>query len=373
MTLSVPTTESSIAKAAFKGLISFGALILTAVLLSSCGLKTHPYPEIVTLPAPVENLSENLDYEGNLILSWTAPELNMAGRPLKVLDHFDIFEASYPIEDFCSGCPSTYQKVDEVILLPAPPGLPINPGPYYWGKKLVVGRAYRFQVAPVSVRGGIHPEAYSTVTVYALAPPGPLENLFARPDDLSILISFKAPLSGETVQLERRVGEGPFVPLVLTENEYMDLDVAYENTYVYRGRKVIDRDGSLVPGQYSREITVKMEDLLALRPIAFIDASNTPQGVLLYWESLADEPGLKGYRLYRSTGPDDPFQAIGGLIETNRFLDLDPPQGATLRYMVTSVDTSPRANESLSSPVVTIFTEPDPDPGERPNLGNLGY
>jgi hypothetical protein len=348
-------------------------LTLGAFIFGACGVKTHPFPELVTLPGPVEDIGQEQDSSQNFVMSWKAPLVNMAGRPLKVLSHFEIWEADYPIEDFCEGCPSEYRKAAEVHLQPPAPGLDINPGPYYWGKSLASGRVYRFRVAGYSARGMAHPESFRELTVWALEAPGPLEGFAATHEDLAVRVRFNPPGQGESVQLERSVGGGPFIPLTLTASEYVDLNVAYDNTYSYRGRRVRQRDGTLVPGPYTRELAVLVEDLVPLRPLSFLDASLTPQGVLLYWESLAEEPELAGYRVYRSLGPDDPFKPIGGLIKTNTYLDVAPPKGAQLRYSVTSVDTSVQANESLASPVAEIFFEEFPEPGEKPDLRNLGY
>ncbi|MDR1920910.1 MAG: hypothetical protein LBS31_04105, partial [Candidatus Adiutrix sp.] len=54
--------------------LGLAALCLAA--LAGCGVKTAPYPVDATLPGPVVNLSQNITPEGELILSWLAPQVN---------------------------------------------------------------------------------------------------------------------------------------------------------------------------------------------------------------------------------------------------------------------------------------------------------
>jgi hypothetical protein len=324
---------------------------------------------MVTLPAKVLDLTREQDDKGYLTLSWRAPELNMAGGPLRELSHFEIWEASYPLEDFCEGCPSNYKKAGELALRPAPPGLRFSPKPYFWSEKLRENMVYRLRVAGFSGRGGVHPQAWTELTVYSLTPPGVLLGLKAEEDDLSVRISFERPEPWERAEIWRRAGSGPWEALILTQdNEYLDLSVSYGNTYAYRGRKTIPRGESLVPGPYSEVILVSVEDRVPLRPIAYLDASISPEGALLNWESMADDPQFKGYRLYRRLGPDDKFKALGGLLSQNSYLDKDAPPDREVRYIVTSVDNSPAANESLPSREAFLFTEEAPQPLPRPEL-----
>jgi hypothetical protein len=360
----------------FKALLTLAKLSFLSVLFYGCGVKTHPYPEITTLPAKVTDLVMSQDDKGYLTVSWRAPELNMAGGPLRELSHFEIWEASYPIEDFCEGCPSTYRKAGEAALAPPPPGLSINPKPYYWTEKLKEGMVYRVRVAGFSGRGGVHPQAWSEITAWAFSPPGELKGLRAETDDLSVRLTFDKPLPGEKAEIWRRtIGSdaspdaSSWEPMILTEEtEYLDLRVAYENTYAYRGRKTILRGESLTPGPYSNPIFVKVEDKVPLRPIAYLDASLTPEGALLNWESLAAEPGFKAYRVYRRLASEDKFTPIGGLVTENSYLDKEVPLNEDVRYRVTSLDDSPNANESLASPEASLFSEEEPTPFKRPDL-----
>jgi hypothetical protein len=345
--------------------------LLLAVL--SCGVKTHPYPEAVTLPGKVLELKGELDAEGQLTLSWKAPEKNMAGRPLQNLQYYEIRGADYDRDDFCAGCPSFFHKVGEVYGQPAPPGLLIHPGPYFWTTKLREGRVYRFQVAGFSERGAAHPESWSEVTVLAIGSPGELQGFRAALDDRSVRLYYNRLAADEEVEIERRVGDGAFGRIQVGGTGDVDLDVAYGNTYSYRGRKVLVRGGGRAPGPWSQEATVQVEDLLPPRPVGYLDASLAEGGIILKWESLGVEDGIRGYRLYRREGDAGTFAPIGGLLEGSSYLDLDVVPGGDYRYQVTAVDDSPRSNESLPSPEARVEAEAPQAQPEKPDLSDLGY
>jgi hypothetical protein len=343
------------------------------VLFLGCGVKTHPYPEMVTLPGKVLDLTEELDADGKLTLRWMAPDENMAGRPLQSLSYFEVRAADYDREDFCSGCPSFFRKVEDVYAQPPPPGLLVNPGPYYYTSTLKEGRVYRFQVAAYSGRGEVHPDSWSEVTVYAIGSPGELSGFRAAVDDRVVRLYFNKLHADEAVEIERKSDQGPFSKLPVEGSSALDLNVAYGNTYIYRGRKVLTQGGGRAPGPWSPELSVTVEDKLPPRPIAYLDAALAPEGILLKWEGLGQDDDIKGYRLYRRIGDDGSFKPIGGLITGLSYLDKDISPGTDYRYQVTAVDNSPRGNESLPSPEARVEVESEETPVERPDLRDLGY
>jgi hypothetical protein len=327
----------------------------------------------MTLPGKVLDLKGELDSEGDILLTWKAPEDNAAGRPLRSLGYFEIQSADYDREDFCSGCPSYFRKVGEVMAQPPPPGLLVNPGPYSFRAPLREGRVYRFQVAGFSERGAANPRSWSEVTVYAIGAPGELSGFRAALDDRSVRIVFDRVGPDEAVEIERREGDQPFRPLPPEAGSFLDLDVEYGHRYAYRGRKVLVRGEGRAPGPWSREIAVEVVDALPPRPVGYLDAALASGGIILKWESLGQEDDIKGYRLYRRAGEGQPFARLGGLIEGTSFLDRDVSPGVDYGYQVTAVDASPRENESLPSPVATVGTEPEEAPAERPDLRDMGY
>ncbi|MDR2198499.1 MAG: fibronectin type III domain-containing protein [Deltaproteobacteria bacterium] len=349
-------------------------LLLSLLLfLGACGVKTHPYPESMTLPGQVVDLEADQDSQGGLVLRWRAPEENMAGRPLRSILFFEVLAADYDLDEFCAGCPSFYRKAAEIHVQPPPPGLSINPGPYSYSLKLKEGRVYRFRVAAFSERGAAHPDAWSEITVRASLGPGELSGFRADLGDREVRLYFDRMGPGETAEIERRIGDGPFRRLPLTGREYTDLDVSYGSVYVYRGRKVLETEHGPAPGPWSREITARVEDRFPPRPIGYLDASPAEGGILLKWEDLSMDDDIKGYRLYRRLGDAGEFQPINGLFTSTSHLDAAVVPGGDYRYRVTAVDASPAANESLPSPEASVSLETAEEPAEKPDLTNLGY
>ncbi|MDR3135329.1 MAG: hypothetical protein LBU69_04455, partial [Deltaproteobacteria bacterium] len=151
-------------------------------------------------------------------------------------------------------------------------------------------------------------------------------------------------------------------------------DVSYENEYVYRARLVSQQGETLVPGPWSPEIAVRVEDLVPPPPPAYLDAAITPEGVRLAWADRRESQGIAGFYLYRSPVGQDSFVRLGGLISGSSYLDLAVQENVGLRYRLTAVDDSPRRNESSPSPEAEVFFAPATEaiPEERPPFEDPG-
>jgi hypothetical protein len=344
-------------------------------MMVGCGVKTHPYPEAVTLPGPVEGLSQEVDQNGHLWLTWNTPMFNMADRPLKALDHFEVWATDYDLAEFCDGCPVSPTKVDEVYLKAPAPGQSYYPGPYVWQTDLRPGRAYVFKVAGFSSRGGVHPSAWRTTTVKMVNPPGAISGFTAQAEDLAVRLAWPTPPSGQLVQVQRRqVGQADFQTLDPVQVGQIDLNVAYDHEYLYRARLIKPQAESLIPGPWSREIRVKVTDLMPPPPPLYLDAAITPEGVRLSWADRRESPDISGFYLYRSPVEADSFVRIGGFLTGNTYLDLDVPADTDQKYRLTAVDQSPNKNESRPSPEAKVYFAPatEAQPEEKPIFEDPG-
>ncbi|MDR1083766.1 MAG: hypothetical protein LBP22_02650 [Deltaproteobacteria bacterium] len=344
--------------------------------ISACGVKTHPYPESATLPGPVRNLAQSQDDRSQLWLTWLSPLFNAAGRPLRSIDHFEVWGADYEKRGFCDGCPVSYRKLAEVYMKPPAPGLNINEGPYQWVTTVKPDRVYRFKVAGFSGRGAVNQDSWEEITVWGQKNPGGLMNFRAVSDDLAVRLSWPEPRGEISVEVQKQSPGGDWQVLDLTGSQpgaVTDLDVVYGQTYIYRARLTAREGQSSVPGPFTSEIRVRVEDLLPPRPIGFLDASPAPNGVSLRWENLSLEESIAGYRVYRRRAQDSGFILISGLIKTNTYLDTGIMPEETVFYRVTSVDNSPSANESRPSPEVSVLTvnQTEPEP-VRPEVVDPG-
>ena len=379
--IDAPSSDARKACARSRGSISFRALRLLGALaalaaISACGVKTHPWPEMVTLPSQVLDLAQTLDSEGTLWLSWKAPLANVAGRPLKTLDHFEVWGADYDLDSYCQGCPSNPVKIDEVYLEAPAPGREIAEGPYVWQTKVRSGRVYVFKVAGFSSRGAVNPGAWAQTVVWSLPSPGPLSGFSAAADDLSVYFSRPDPSGDLVVEVQKRRGSGPWETLDPERDAKVDTSVSYGETYSYRARLLRVREGTKIPGPWTAETALLIEDALPPPPPGYLDAAVSMEGVRLVWESLADRGDVAGYKVYRADLEGGGFRPLGGLISTNAFVDRTTSSGGTYRYRVTAVDDSPRANESAPSPETEVLSESPEEAGEaavpRPELPDPG-
>jgi hypothetical protein len=356
-----------------------GLALLGSLTLAGCGVKTHPFPEPVTLPASIGNLSQQIDQEGHLWLTWMAPLQNINGGPLRTLDHFEVWGAQYEADTFCDACPVAPSKIEDVYLQPPGPGRSLYPGPYSWQTDLEPGKVYVFRVAGFSSRGAVHPTAWQETRVWMVQPPGVLTGFRAQADDLAVRLYWPTPPANLLVQVQKRQGlDGTYSNLDPARDGQVDLAVAYENDYYYRAR-LVDRRGddkgqSLVPGPWTTEVHLWVHDTLPPAPPPYLNAVITPGGVQLSWEDRRESSDIAGFYLYRAEVGVDNFVRLGGLLETDNYFDQAIPPDVDLRYRLTAVDTSPAANESSPSPEAGVYFAPATEAGpvERPDFEDPG-
>ncbi|KXS56731.1 MAG: hypothetical protein AMR96_00880 [Candidatus Adiutrix intracellularis] len=355
-----------------KAIKTFLSLTLVLVFMA-CGVKTAPYPAAVTLPGQVRNLTQVVTEDGELILRWFPPDTNMVGRPLKSLGGFRIEMADDIVDNnYCIGCPQRYlpDPVDIVTAATPPPGLVHAPGPYEWRYRIKQGHVYHFRVGAASKNGGVHPESKVETVVWALPAPGAL-NFFAALGDKAVELTWSIPSPGCRVEIEKKAPGSEWSTLTaLSEStgHFSDLAVDYEKIYEYRGRLVKVKDKTGVQGPWSREFSIRVIDVTPPNPPVYLDAALDTSGVRLIWEDLTLDPDVAGYRVYRQKpGESDFILLTPVLLQRNTYLDkIFLESEGIIRYQVTAVDRSSKANESRPSPVADVYLDPLVDVPTRP-------
>jgi hypothetical protein len=238
-------------------------LLILALLGAACGVKAAPYPPAAILPQKVRQLTQTVTKEGELILSWLPPEVNMAGRPLTALGGFQIEMADHLADEhYCSDCPPLYQPepVDRLPARTPPPDRNMDPGPYEWRHQLEPGHVYYFRVAAVHKNGGVHPEAKTETVVWALVKPETMK-LRAALRDGAVELSWARPSPELQVELEKRSADGSWLPLPGLEqaaNRHLDLEVANDLVYSYRGRFLKLKGETRIQGAWSEEVKIRI-------------------------------------------------------------------------------------------------------------------
>jgi hypothetical protein len=99
----------------------------------------------------------------------------------------------------------------------------------------------------------------------------------------------------------------------------------------------------------SEETCSTPEDTFAPAAPTGLAGVSLENGVLLTWD-VVDADDLAGYRVYRASSPDGPFQLLNESIVTSAsYTDESAEPGVTYYYAVTAVDSTERVNESARS------------------------
>jgi len=346
-------------------------LLTLALFLTACGVKTPPYPAADILPQKVRQLTQSVTEEGDLILSWLPPEVNMAGRPFSSLGGFQVEMADHLAdESYCSGCPPRYrpEPVDIIQARTPPPGQGLDFGPYEWRQRLLPGHVYHFRVAALHKNGGVHPQAKTETVVWTVTPPETM-SLAAVLHDGAVELSWSRPAPDLGAELQKKSADGPWqiLPgLDQSASRHLDLKVAYGQNYEYRGRFLKIKDETKTQGPWSSEVQIKVLKLAPPPPPGHLDAVLAKGGVRLSWEDLVQVQDLAGYRVYRQrAGNRAPVLITLVPLKANTFFDPATPLGDELiRYQVTALDTS--ANESRPSPAADVYLDRPADEPTRP-------
>lgn len=211
----------------------------------------------------------------------------------------------------------------------------------------------------------------SEVTVWAVGSPGQI-SFSASLGDKAVELGWSRPGRGYTAEVEKRRADSEefrsIKGLDPASGRFSDYEVDYEKSYTYRARLIRLKEGTQAQGPWSVERTIKVIDVTPPPAPGYLDAALATGGVRLSWESVGFDPDLAGYRVYRQLDGESGFSQVGpALLKENSFFDpirLTP--GGLARYKVTSVDKSPRANESLSSPTVDVYLDPPIEAVPRP-------
>jgi hypothetical protein len=277
--------------------------LVAGALFIGCGKKTPPVPPESAVPAPVSDLSSELDPQG-VTLSWSWPRKTEKGGSLRRIDEFTVERAEDSTDGFCADCPLHYQTVASLEGGPLPER-PETARLSYHDRNLRPGYHYSYRVR--SSLGWRVVSAPSTpvglVWQVVLAPP---TGLLAKNEARAVILNWLPPerdLNGQAVsepllyQLERSEGGQPFRPVGtnLSAPSFSDQGLRSGLNYQYRVRAARLSGGT---GEISAPLTVALADTTA-PPVPFgLAAVVTRESVRLFWEPLSDED-LAGVMVYR--------------------------------------------------------------------------
>jgi hypothetical protein len=349
--------------------------LLLPLALAACGKRGPPVAPTLRLPAAVQDLQATIVDDG-VELTWSLPRIRVDRSSVKEIRRTEVYrrrENGAPdqpprpaILTFGglfgppAGIPGFERVAD--ILVEEPEGARIegNQVTYTDTQDLALGRRYTYVVLAVDERGRPSPPS-NRVVVALVAPPLPPPGVTAQPGDRQVRLTWEAPPSladgsplpaGVIYEVLRATGpDVPGRPVTLeplTDRQFVDLGVQNETTYYYSVRARLGLGGA--QGRPSEVASVTPEDATPPAQPRGLVAVVAGAAVRLAWQAGAD-PDLAGYHVYRSTTAGRGYTRLTSAPQpASTYVDGDVRPGTTYYYVVTAIDRSRRANESVPSP-----------------------
>jgi uncharacterized protein len=334
------------------------------LLAPACGKKMTPYAPDRVLPAAVRNFQ--VTQEGDaLMLTWLLPRENLLGQPLTQVQGCRVYRAArrgVSTEALASSDFSLYADID---LAYPQRGEVQGEALLFRDRELTPDHRYYYRVAAYDQDG--YPGDWSRTLSHSWGwlprTPGDLK---AVPGDKIVGLSWSpvtalqdgAPagdLAGYVIS--RLSGQGPWIRLTPTPvvgNNYPDVAVLNDVEYTYKVQAVRRVGGDVLASLDSATRVAMPEKRTPPPPVLNVLAVATSQGVELRWEP-SPVPDLAGYRVYRRSAGEEKYTRLTReLVKKPYFVDSQVRRGQTYHYVVTAVDDSPRANESLPSEAASM-------------------
>ncbi|MBN1295987.1 hypothetical protein JXA80_04355 [bacterium] len=231
---------------------------------------------------------------------------------------------------------------------------------------LVPGYNYYYMIVAVSA-DGVTSEPSTPIRIPWMHVPGPPRNVTGEVGQNRVTLRWAAPETNcrglplaqwDFAEIHRSTGDSMRYTMVARVEatqpaEYRDDSVAIDTVYRYRIRvMVLPGD---VPGEYSEAVEVVTTDVFPPPAPMDLTGAAVSGDVYLNWRHVAGSD-LAGYHVYRRTGTSTAFIRLtpDGPVSSNTFIDSSVQPGEHYGYAVTSVDSSPRFNESDQSDEWTI-------------------
>ena len=350
--------------------------LLLPLPLAACGKRGPPVAPERKLPAAVQDLSGAI--EGSTIrLNWTLPRIRVDRSPLKEVRRTEVYrrvENGTPEESVRpallvfrglfggpAGVPGFERVADITVAEPGQAQVVGNQVTYTDAQSLSVGQRYTYVVVALDEHGRPSPPSNRVMVALAAAPVMP-PGLVAQGGDGQVRLQWAAPptlVDGSPAppdlvyDIFRATGSGtpggrPLNLEPLTALQYVDLAVQNDVTYQYVVRARLAAGGA--QSGPSAVATATPEDSTPPAQPRGLVAVLAGPSVRLAWQAVPDAD-VAGYLVYRSTtagrGHTKLTQAPQG---ATTYVDTDVKPGQTYYYVVTAVDRSKRANESVPSP-----------------------
>ena len=273
------------------------------LLLGGCGKKTPPVPPESAVPAPVADLSSEVDPLG-VTLHWTWPRKTEKGVALRRVSEFVVERAEDPADGFCGDCPLHYQAVASLEGGPLPEH-PEAASLSYRDQNLRPGYHYAYRIRS-SLGWRVISAPSPPVGLVWQVPLGPPTELIAKNGEREVALSWRPPerdrddqlVAGPLLyQVQRSEAGQPFRLVSGNLNLPTFSDPALRSGVHYQYRVLAARPSGGT-GEFSAPLAVTLADTTP-PPVPFgLSAVITRESVRLFWEPLSGED-LGGAMIYR--------------------------------------------------------------------------
>jgi fibronectin type 3 domain-containing protein len=382
-------THAKTARPSVQVLIAFHSIF--SVFLVACGAPGEPTPPAPVVPVAITDLTVHQDGDG-VQLSFTMPVSSITGIKLVATPAVEILRealkpdgtlelSSFRVVYAIPGALVENSRYDGHIRFTdpiAPAEIKAHPGSTlaYAVRTRASQKRASADSNVVSVR--VFPVPEQIVSVEARVTESAIELSWQPPartsagEPLSSIASYRiyrsetassaVPSSAPVPPQGKK--ESPSSLLATSEtNSYRDTIFAFDHTYVYSVRSVIQADGSELESDASPPVTVTPRDTFPPAApqglVAALLPGATPSTLIvdLSW-SISLETDLAGYRVYRSEQEGTKGHVLNpDLLPTPAVRDTSVQPGHRYWYAVTAVDHA--GNESApSAPVAVDVTQP---------------
>jgi len=380
------------------------ALILasTVFFLFCCGKKGPIFPPLVHIPKPIEEFVV-FQRGANVILNWNNPEAYVDGSPIEEITRVEIWRMiesdkdgtdteselnaaeeegqreveqeseDQGVESKSSSAENFSEKAKLVISIAQENFFEYQNKTQ--DQRLLGGFTYSYPLSSEDLKGQTNTfglkvwaqkkesdfSALRSIKPKALpCPPTGLTTKVLEdkiqiqwmPPDKNIDDSAPASVNGYTVY---RGSEGEGIrcvsPVLITETEFFDSEFEFDEAYTYYVRTSASESAPFLESDNSEPVNVVPKDTFPPKTPGGLVAISGDDFVSLSWD-INREQDLAGYRIWRKTGKEKKYTALGEVIRENVFNDTAVRRDQRYDYAVSAVDKS--GNESQKSKSISI-------------------
>jgi len=336
-----------------QGSVSKAVIFCLLALLGGCGMKTDLIPPSAVIPTAIDDLRFFQD-ESRVVLVWTYPALSTVGTDLPQIEAFQVFRAVVNEDDYCDTCPAPFSSLVEIPFVETIDGQKrqatyterlLRPGHRYLYKVRTKAGWHLISDDSNTVSFGWESPAVAPVNLQVTVADSAVTLVWDKVVGLTDGTAIESPLKYQVYRAKENKAFVPVGPLTKA-TKYRDTGLLNDRSYTYKVRAVREKAEIKIFGLSSRVVEAFPLDQTAPIPPRGLQAVALTDGVKLLW-SRNSERDLAGYRVYRRSERDLPWELRGEVGSGQHFFVDKIKVGQTFYYTVTAFDGAKVSNESL--------------------------